>query len=85
MLMSSCITTRTTARINKVNVGMNKNEITQLLGTPMFRYGNSLGEEWGYRKMIGEVAGPEPVLFLVTFDNNGKVVAYQTIKDHVRY
>lgn len=82
LTLNSCIVTRSTTKINKVEVGMTKSEINKLLGTPMFKNGDTAGEQWGYRKIIGEVAGPEEVIFLVTFDNQGKVVAYETIKDH---
>ena len=51
-MMSSCITTRSTAKINKVEVGMTKNDISQLLGTPIIKNGDIMGEQWGYRKMI---------------------------------
>lgn len=81
-VMTSCIATRSTAKINKVEIGMTKNDISQLLGTPIFKNGDIMGEQWGYRKMIGEIAGPEEVIFLVTFDNQGKVVGYETIKEH---
>lgn len=81
-ICTSCITTRSSVQINKVEVGMTKTEIKRLLGTPEFKNGNLEGEQWGYHKMIGEVAGPEPVLFLVTFDNEGKVIAYDTVKEH---
>lgn len=37
------------------------------------------------KKMIGDIAGPEPVLFLVTFDAEGKVIAYDTVKEHHHY
>lgn len=85
LTLTSCIPTRSTMKINKVEVGMTKNEISKLLGTPMFKNGDTTGEQWGYRKMIGEVAGPEPVIFLVTFDNQGKVVSYETMKDQPHY
>lgn len=81
-MMTSCITTRSTAKINKVEIGMTKNEISQLLGKPVYKNGDIMGEQWGYRKMIGEVAGPEEVIFLVTFDNQGNVVSYETLKEH---
>ena len=84
-MMSSCITTRSTAKINKVEVGMTKNDISQLLGTPIIKNGDIMSEQWGYRKMIGEIAGPEEVLFLVTFDNQGKVIGYETIKEHPHF
>lgn len=81
-MMTSCVTTRSTSQINKVEVGMTRNEISALLGTPSFKNGDTRGEQWGYHKMIGEIAGPEQVLFLVTFDPDGKVIAYETIKEH---
>lgn len=80
--MTSCVATRSTTQINKVEVGMTQNEITKLLGTPIFKNGDTSGEQWGYHKMIGEIAGPEQVLFLVTFDSDGKVIAYETVKEH---
>ena len=83
--LSSCISTRDTVRINKVEMGMNKEEIQHLLGKPLFKNANENGEEWGYRKMVGEIAGPEAMLFIVTFDTNGKVIAYDSVKDHSRY
>lgn len=85
LMMSSCVVTRSTTKINKVEVGMSKSEISKLLGTPIFKNGDTAGEQWGYRKMIGEVAGPEQVIFLVTFDSQGKVIGYETIKDHPHY
>lgn len=81
-MMTSCITTRSTAKINKVEVGMTKNEISHLLGKPLYKNGDITGEQWGYRKMIGEIAGPEEVIFLVTFDNQGNAVGYETLKEH---
>lgn len=79
---TGCIVTRSSVQINKVEVGMTKTEIKKLLGTPEFKNGDLEGEQWGYHKMIGDVAGPEPILFLVTFDNEGKVIAYDTVKEH---
>ena len=83
--LSSCISTRDTVKINKVEMGMTKSDIQNLLGTPLFKNANEAGEEWGYRKMVGEIAGPESMIFVVTFDNDGKVVAYNSVKDHPRY
>lgn len=82
MLLTSCVATRSTAKINKVEVGMDKAEIRKLLGTPALKNGDAEAEQWVYRKMVGEIAGPEQVLFLVTFDRDGKVIAYETIKPH---
>ena len=83
--LSSCISTRDTVRINKVEMGMNKEEIQHLLGNPLFKNANETSEEWGYRKMVGEIAGPEAMLFIVTFDTNGKVMAYNSVKDYPYY
>ena len=82
IMMTSCVTTRSTSKINQVEVGMTKNEITALFGTPIYKNGDTSGEQWGYHKMIGDIAGPEPVLFLVTFNSEGTVIAYETIKEH---
>lgn len=76
---TSCIATRSSVQINKVEIGMSKADIKKLLGTPEFKNGDTEGEQWGYHKMIGEIAGPVPVLFLVTFDKEGKVIAYDTM------
>lgn len=84
-MQTSCIVTRSTTKINKVKVGMSKTEITQLLGTPVFKNGDTTGEQWGYRKTVGEIAGPEQVVFIVTFDNQGKVVGYETVKAPPHY
>ncbi len=83
--LSSCISTRDTVKINKVEMGMTKNDIHNLLGTPLFKNANETGEEWGYRKLVGEIAGPESMIFVVTFDNDGKVVAYNSVKEHPYY
>ena len=83
--LSGCISTRDTVKINKVEMGMTKSDIQNLLGTPLFKNANETGEEWGYRKLVGEIAGPESMIFVVTFDNDGKVVAYNSVKDHPYY
>lgn len=83
--LSSCVATRDTAKINKVEMGMTKSDIQNLLGTPLFKNANETGEEWGYRKLVGEIAGPESMIFVVTFDNDGKVVAYNSVKEHPYY
>ena len=79
MSLSSCISTRDTVKINKVEMGMTKTDIQNLLGTPLFTNANETSEEWGYRKMVGEIAGPEQMIFVITFNNDGKV----TISDAV--
>lgn len=83
--LSSCISTRDTVKINKVEMGMTKSDIQNLLGTPLFKNANETGEEWGYRKMVGEIAGPESMIFVVTFNNDGKVIAYNSVKDYPYY
>ena len=83
--LSSCVATRDTAKINKVEMGMTKSDIQNLLGTPLFKNANETGEEWGYRKLVGEIAGPESMIFVVKFDNDGKVVAYNSVKEHPYY
>ena len=83
--LSSCLATRDTTKINKVEMGMTKSDIQNLLGTPLFKNANETGEEWGYRKLVGEIAGPESMIFVVTFDNDGKVIAYNSVKEHPYY
>ena len=83
--LNSCVATRDTVKINKVEMGMTKSDIQNLLGTPLFKNANESGEEWGYRKMVGEIAGPESMIFVVTFNNDGKVVAYNSVKEHPYY
>ncbi len=83
--LGSCVATRDTMKINKVEMGMTKSDIQKLLGTPLFKNANETGEEWGYRKLVGEIAGPEPMIFVVTFDNDGKVIGYNSVKEHPYY
>jgi len=77
----SCIATRDTTNINKVEMGMSKSDIQHLLGKPLFKNADETGEQWGYRKVVGEIIDSEEMLFLVTFDNGGQVVAYNTVKE----
>ena len=77
----SCIATRDTAKINKVELGMTKSDIQHLLGTPKLKNADENGEQWGYRKMVGEVIDAEEMLFIVTFDDDGKVIAYNSVKE----
>ena len=79
--LDSCIATRDTTKINKVEMGMSKSDIQHLLGTPLFKNADEFGEQWGYRKVVGEVIDAEEMLFVVTFDNEGKVVAYNSVKE----
>ena len=78
---NSCIATRDTTKINKVEMGMSKSDIKHLLGTPLFKNADETGEQWGYRKVVGEIIDAEEMLFVVTFDNDGKVVAYNSVKE----
>lgn len=80
--VSSCIATRDTTKINKVEIGMNKDDIKHLLGTPLFKNANEEVEEWGYRKTVGEIIDAEEMLFIVSFDSDGKVIGYQSVKEH---
>lgn len=79
--LDSCIATRDTTKINKVELGMNKSDIRHLLGKPLFKNADETGEQWGYRKVVGEVIDAEEMLFVVTFDNEGKVIAYNSVKE----
>ena len=81
LAFDSCITTRDTNKINKVELGMTKSDIKHLLGTPLFKNADEAGEQWGYRKVVGEVIDAEEMLFVVIFDNDGKVVAYNSVKE----
>ena len=78
---NSCIATRDTTKINKVEMGMSKSDIKHLLGTPLFKNADETGEQWGYRKVVGEIIYAEEMLFVVTFDNDGKVVSYNSVKE----
>ena len=79
--LDSCIATRVTTKINKVEMGMNKSDIQHLLGKPLFKNADETGEQWGYRQVVGEVIDAEEMLFVVTFDNGGNVVAYHSAKE----
>ena len=85
LAFDSCIATRDTTKINKVELGMNKSDIQHLLGSPLFRNADETGEQWGYRKVVGEIIDSEEMLFVVTFDNDGKVVTYNTVKEFPRH
>ena len=86
---NSCIATRDTTKINKVEMGMSKSDIMgmsksdiqHLLGIPLFKNADETGEQWGYRKVVGEIIYAEEMLFVVTFDNDGKVVSYNSVKE----
>ena len=81
LAFDSCIATRDTTKINKVELGMTKSDIRHLLGNPLFKNADETGEQWGYRKVVGEIIDSEEMLFVVTFDNDGKVVAYNSVKE----
>ena len=81
LAFDSCIATRDTTKINKVELGMPKSDIQHLLGNPLFKNADETGEQWGYRKVVGEIIDAEEMLFVVTFDNDGKVVAYNSVKE----
>ena len=81
LAFDSCIATRDTTKINKVELGMTKSDIRHLLGNPLFKNADETGEQWGYRKVVGEIIDAEEMLFVVTFDNGGKVVAYNSVKE----
>ena len=81
LAFDSCIATRDTTKINKVEMGMSKSDIQHLLGTPLFKNADETGEQWGYRKVVGEIIDSEEMLFVVTFDNDGKMVAYNSVKE----
>ena len=80
MATTSCVSTRDTVRINQVELGMDKSDIQKLLGTPLFKNANENGEKWGYRKYVGELADAEEMYFIVKFDANDRVTAYQSVK-----
>ena len=77
---TSCVSTRDTVRINQVELGMDKSDIQKLLGTPLFKNANENGEKWGYRKYVGELTDAEEMFFIVKFDANDRVIAYQSVK-----
>lgn len=81
LAFDSCIATRDTTKINKVEMGMTQSDIRHLLGNPLFKNADETGEQWGYRKVVGEIIDAEEMLFVVTFDNDGKVVAYNSVKE----
>lgn len=81
LAFDSCIATRDTTKINKVEMGMSKSDIRHLLGNPLFKNADETGEQWGYRKVVGEIIDAEEMLFVVTFDNDGKMIAYNSVKE----
>lgn len=76
--LTSCMTTGM-RQINKVEMGMTKDDIRKVLGKPTFKNACETGEQWGYRKWVGEFTMPEKAIFLVTFNNNGQVTQYETL------
>ena len=77
----SCVSTRSTSKINKTETGMSNEDIRKLLGNPVYRHAWQDGEQWGYHKQVGEIAGPEQVLLVVSFDGNGRVAQLETMRD----
>ena len=77
----SCVSTRSTSKISKIELGMTKEDIRKLLGNPVYRHAWQDGEQWGYHKQVGEIAGPEQVLLVVSFDGNGRVAQLETMRD----
>ena len=77
----SCVSTRSTSKINKIEIGMSKEDIRKLLRNPVYRNAWQDGEQWGYHKQVGEIAGPEQVLLVVSFDGNGRVAQLETMRD----
>lgn len=80
----SCITTSSTGKINRIDLGMTKEEIRHLLGNPVYRNAWQEGEQWGWHKQVGEIAGPEQVLLVVSFDGNGRVAQFETVQEFPR-
>ena len=82
LIMTSCSTTTTSAtrKIDKVEVGMSKQDIRKLLGTPIFKNADDMVEQWAYRKIIGDILQPEEAIFIVTFNSDGNVEEYRTMK-----
>lgn len=81
LTLTSCFTTRGSKQMNQVELGMTKSDIQNLLGKPFFRNANEGVEEWGYHKMVNGPEGLEEVIFVVSFDQKGHVVAYDTMRE----
>ena len=77
----SCVSTRSTSKISRIELGMTREDIRKLLGNPVYRNAWQDGEQWGYHKQVGEIAGPEQVLLVVSFDGNGRVAQLETMRD----
>ena len=77
----SCVSTRSTSKISRIEFGMTREDIRKLLGNPVYRNAWQDGEQWGYHKQVGEIAGPEQVLLVVSFDGNGRVAQLETMRD----
>lgn len=81
ILMTSCTaTTSATRKIDKVEIGMSKDNIRKLFGTPFYKRANETGEQWAYRKSVGDLMQPDFAIFVVTFSNTGTVTAFETMK-----
>lgn len=84
LTLTSCITTRSTVKINKIELGMTKEDITSLLGKPKYRNAWAQGEQWGYNKTVGTIDESEKVLLVICFDANGRVAEFETQKEFPR-
>ena len=85
MGFDSCISTRDSVNVNKVEIGMSKEQVQKLLGRPLFKNADEDVEEWGYKKIVGEILDSEEMIFIVSFNNEGKVIAYNSRKMHPHY
>lgn len=82
LVYSGCVSTRSTRKIDKIEMGMTKDDIRRLLGSPLYRNAwQGGGEQWGYRKQVGEIVSPEQVLLIVSFDAGGRVIGVETVRD----
>ena len=77
----SCVSTRSTSKISRIELGMTREDIRKLLGNPVYRNAWQDGEQWGYHKQVGEIAGPEQGVLVVSFDGNGRVAQSETMRD----
>lgn len=82
LLLAGCATSRSVKQISRVEIGMSQKKVKRLLGAPEYRSATTENQQWGFkREQSDEVIGIDEVVFLVTFDNNGKVVAFRTMSD----
>lgn len=65
------------AKVTKpIERGMSKEQVTSIIGRPMTTSFDEGGETWQYTKSRGGLLYPYWVDITVSFDGNGKVVAY---------